>query len=300
MPSAAVPAGDLSALGPEALRALVRQLRAENGRLAAENVQLKTRKPAPAPAPALASTGCAPTRASVPAPVAPVAPTPASASSADEPTSARSEVVARCPICGEGSHFFGIGACDHPVCGACTIRLRVQQKQEWCPICQAETKEVAVVVGTAAKFASLDRGVLQYIRAWKMHAHADFAAASGKWREHRAARPAEQGIQQCQTCGTNNAGSASTCWKCSEILSSACKFQWSWAGDSSIWGDQAGSADGECVWVEYEDEMCWALEAARTDFKSRVEVDSKRFIDMATKQQRRYVSAPPITATAAS
>ena len=106
----------------------------------------------------------------------------------DEPTLPQPATPAgteaeQCNICAEDSHYFGIGACDHPVCGTCTIRLRVQYKQEWCTVCRADLKEVAVVVGTAAKFASLDRGALQHIADWKMHAHADFAAASRKWRE---------------------------------------------------------------------------------------------------------------------
>ena len=62
----------------------------------------------------------------------------------------------------------------------------------------------------------------------------------------------------------------------------SCDYQWSWAGDTP------GNSGAQDMWVEYDTKFCCELEAAKTAGKARLKVDSERFIDLVSMEQKRY------------
>lgn len=58
---------------------------------------------------------------------------------------ARKDSVLVCVVCCEDIEFFAIGACNHPVCFKCCVRMRVLGKETYCPVCRADLQEVRVV-----------------------------------------------------------------------------------------------------------------------------------------------------------
>lgn len=55
---------------------------------------------------------------------------------------ARKDSVVACDVCCEDIEYFAIGACDHPVCHKCCIRMRVLGKETYCPVCRSDLPEV--------------------------------------------------------------------------------------------------------------------------------------------------------------
>ena len=74
--------------------------------------------------------------------------------------------AASCLICAEESLHFAVGACDHPVCGECALKLRVLYDDKRCPVCKAGVGRSAIVAGATTPFAAIDFGALAHDRQW--------------------------------------------------------------------------------------------------------------------------------------
>ena len=74
-----------------------------------------------------------------------------------------------CLICANDCHFFGVAACEHPVCGQCTLKLKVLYDDKRCTICKADVSKVAVVKGAETRFSSLDFRGLVHDKQWGVY-----------------------------------------------------------------------------------------------------------------------------------
>jgi hypothetical protein len=73
-----------------------------------------------------------------------------------------------CLICAGSSDFFGVGRCDHPVCGACMLKMQLLYKDKRCSVCKTEMDKVAIVQGKHTKFNDVDFGVLTHEKKWNV------------------------------------------------------------------------------------------------------------------------------------
>ena len=47
-----------------------------------------------------------------------------------------------CVLCCDDMDFSACGSCDHPICLKCCVKLRMLRKENDCPVCRAQLKEV--------------------------------------------------------------------------------------------------------------------------------------------------------------
>lgn len=53
----------------------------------------------------------------------------------------------QCVLCCDDIEFSACGACDHPICLKCCVKLRLLRKENDCPVCRSQLKEVIVSKG---------------------------------------------------------------------------------------------------------------------------------------------------------
>lgn len=107
-----------------------------------------------------------------------------------------------CPVCAEVAQDWAVGSCMHPVCGNCSLRMRVLYKREACVLCITLLAEVVVVPADSfradSSFADMLALASNFDKAVGMH----FVSVD------RRRELAEKRGWQCSTCGIIEASSS--------------------------------------------------------------------------------------------
>ena len=53
------------------------------------------------------------------------------------------EEEATCVLCSESIQVYATGACNHPLCHVCALRMRVLQENDECPFCRRNMDQVS-------------------------------------------------------------------------------------------------------------------------------------------------------------
>ncbi len=59
-----------------------------------------------------------------------------------------------------------MAACEHPVCGQCTLKLKVLYDDKRCTVCKSDLAKVAIVKGAETRFTSLDFRGMVHDKQW--------------------------------------------------------------------------------------------------------------------------------------
>lgn len=62
-------------------------------------------------------------------------------------TSDSSDSNKTCVVCCHDTNIWAVGECNHPTCLLCSARLRVLCKQNECPVCRLDLKQVDAQAG---------------------------------------------------------------------------------------------------------------------------------------------------------
>ncbi|PAV67602.1 hypothetical protein WR25_02338 [Diploscapter pachys] len=57
----------------------------------------------------------------------------------------RGEITKECDICCKANDVFAVGACRHPICVECALRIRILQQSNQCPVCRGEVETLYFV-----------------------------------------------------------------------------------------------------------------------------------------------------------